>query len=180
MTLVAQGAVFSVAWLSIASGFEKQRRPSRSVEMWRRISAEHISESTARSATIALGMIELAIGLLALISPGPLTALWLAACLGALAIGAALTVATNGSHAVPCGCFGERGGTLSWSHVALNTILSAVCIAAVVLGDLERSAALSAAATIALAVAAIPCAGGWWWRYAQAGSSPYNATAHSE
>lgn len=117
-------------------------------------------------------MIELAVGLFALVSPGRLTAWLLAASLGALAVGAAVTVATSGGRPVPCGCFGERGGTLSWSHVVINSMLGVLCALAAVYGALGRTSALSPGATLGLAAAAIPAAAAWWWLYAQAGSSP--------
>lgn len=148
--------------------------------MWGQLSGGRLTEGAGRALTIALGMVELGIGVLALISPGLTSAYALAAFITLLAAGAAVAVAASGGRPVPCGCFGERGGTLSWRHVMLNAALAALTLAAAGLGHLERSALLSVRSSIVMAAVAAAVATGWWWLYAQAGSSPYRATAHSE
>jgi hypothetical protein len=123
MTGVALVPVFLVACTLLAvSGFSKLRAPASA-----RASLELIGVPVRLMAVRALGAGEVALGVVAAIRPGPLTAGLVAGAYGTFLITTMRLLAVEGG--ADCGCFGTASTVASRSHAVLNF---AACVCAVV------------------------------------------------
>jgi hypothetical protein len=120
---VALLPAFLVACTLLAvSGLLKLRAPASA-----RASLELIGVRVPPGAVRVLGGGEVALGVIAAIAPGPLTASLVAGAYGAFLLTTLRLLAVEGG--ADCGCFGTASAVASRSHAALN---SAACACAAV------------------------------------------------
>ena len=109
-------------------------------------------DPSGRWAAVVVGLVEIGIGLNALVIGGPLLG-WLAAVAFALFSVVVLVARSRGLSS--CGCFGARSGTPTLTHAALNAGSAVVCGAAATRGAEALADGLDGLATgTAIAVVA--------------------------
>lgn len=118
------GPFWVVAATLIASGVAKLASPDAVGEALRRLRLP-----SGRLSSQALGLVEIALGALAIAFGGALGGVALAGWYLLLALAAA-TLLRGG--AASCGCFGQSSAPPSWLHVALDLVAAAMGAAAAV------------------------------------------------
>lgn len=112
--------------------------------------------SGTRWLAVLAGVVEIGVGLNGLVLGGPVVA-GLAA--GAYALFAVVVVVARRRGLSSCGCFGERSGTPTLTHAAVNLVSAVVCAVAAVVGPAALTVGLEglsvpAAAAVVLGVLA--------------------------
>jgi hypothetical protein len=119
--MVIQVVTASGAWLLVAAGIAKILRPQGAVSALRSLFGLAGSASWAR----LLGLVELALGVLFLFTPGLVLGAFLAGWFLALSLSAAAIRRSN----TGCGCFGVAETRVTGVHVAVTLLLGAVSAA---------------------------------------------------
>ncbi len=101
-----------------------------------------------------LGAVEVALGMVAAVWPGVVTATLVAAVYGGFCLFVLTLLVRNPGRAVDCGCFGGSEQEVGWLHVALNALACAIAAAGAAFGVhgigwiLSRSALITPALVI--------------------------------
>lgn len=124
---IAVAAVFSL--LLVATGLAKLRRPS---ETARALSALGIPG--ARIATLALSVVEIIVGVTALLTSAPLALVVQAGLYGAFGVWVWLAMA-KGVPIASCGCLGRADTPPYWGHLFLNGLALVASLIAIRAGS---------------------------------------------
>ncbi|HIE21394.1 MAG TPA: hypothetical protein EYP73_02195 [Acidimicrobiia bacterium] len=139
--------VASGAWLLVAAGVAKVLRPDGTISALKSL----LGPIGSRAAARLLGGLELALGGLFLIMPGPVPAAMLTGWFLALSL-TALRIRRSDTG---CGCFGTAETEVTWGHVLITLLLGLSSAAAVMLPA-------ETVPRLLLAASAIPAALGWY------------------
>lgn len=156
---ILDGAFWAVSLVLVASGAAKLAEPTAFAEALAGLGIGGrggSASSMQRWTAVGVGLVEVGVGLNALVLGGSVIA-----ALAALAY-AAFTVVVLVARArglASCGCFGARSGTPTAAHAAINGASALVCVAATLMApppisDGLRSLANTAAVGVVLAVLA--------------------------
>lgn len=132
---ILDAAFWAVCLVLVASGATKLSEPEpfavALAALGRPDHGTHGGQPGARRIAVGVGVVELAIGLAALVLGGAVVA-------GVAAVAyagfTAVVLLARRRGMASCGCFGSRSGPPSTTHAALNAGSAAVCAAAAVVG----------------------------------------------
>jgi hypothetical protein len=155
---ILDGAFWAVSLVLVASGAAKLAEPTALADALGGlgIGGHDGSPTTRRWIAIGVGLVELAIGLNALVHGGAVLAALAALAYATFAV-VVLLARRRGLSS--CGCFGARSGAPTVAHAAINAGSALVCAVAVVappppVSDGLRSLATATAAVVVVAVLA--------------------------
>lgn len=159
--MILDAAFWAVCLVLVASGATKVAEPdsfARALESFGVLPRRTDSpDPPGRWVAVVIGLVEIGIGLNALVIGGSLLG-WMAAAAFALFTVVVLVARARGLSS--CGCFGARSGTPSLTHAALNAGSALVCGATALTGPEALADGLDGLATgAAIAVVAVVLAG---------------------
>ncbi len=159
---ILDGAFWAVSLVLVASGATKLAEPTAFADALAGLGVGGPDGSSSRRWTaVGVGLVEVGLGLNALVLGGAFVA-----ALSALAYAAftAVVLVARSRGMDSCGCFGARSGTPTVAHAAINAVSGLVCVAAVLapppavsvgLGDLGAGAAVAAVLAVLVVAGAI-------------------------
>jgi hypothetical protein len=153
---ILDGAFWAVSLVLVASGAAKLAEPTAFAEALTDLGLGGRQGSSSRSAqrwtAIGVGLVELGIGLTALVLGGAVVAALAAAAYVAFTV---VVLVARHRGLASCGCFGARSGTPSAAHAAINAASALVCAAAVLVPPPPVSDGLRSLSTVAAAGAVV-------------------------
>ncbi|MFN7148684.1 MAG: MauE/DoxX family redox-associated membrane protein [Microthrixaceae bacterium] len=155
---ILDGAFWAVSLVLVASGAAKLAEPTAFAEALDGlgIGGAGASTSVRRWTAVGVGLVELGIGLNALVLGGAVLAALAAAAYAAFTV---VVLVARGRGLASCGCFGARSGTPTAAHAAINAASALICAAAVLVppppvSDGLRSLSTAVALVVVVAVLA--------------------------
>ncbi len=123
--------VLAGAWLLVGSGLYKTWRPAPTVRAVRAVVRGRTVRAVARGRTVrALGLLELVVGVGVLASPWAV-AVWVQSGMYAMFAAFVVLALATGAPRQSCGCFGAADTPPSLIHVALDSTIAGLGVAAV-------------------------------------------------
>ena len=123
--------VLAGAWLLVGSGLYKTWRPAPTVRAVRAVARGRTVRAVARGRTVrALGLLELVVGVGVLASPWAV-AVWVQSGMYAMFAAFVVLALATGAPRQSCGCFGAADTPPSLIHVALDSTIAGLGVAAV-------------------------------------------------
>lgn len=159
---ILDGAFWAVSLVLVASGAAKLAEPTAFAEALDGLGIGGAGASTSlrRWTAVGVGLVEVGIGLNALVLGGAVVAALATLAYAAFTV---VVLVARGRGLASCGCFGARSGTPTAAHAVINAVSAVICAGAVLVppppvSDGLRSLTTASAAIAVVAVLAVASA----------------------
>lgn len=151
---ILDAAFWALCLVLAASGATKMADPGAFAAALGELGLPGVRGDTGRWTAVLVGVVEVGVGLNGLLLGGSVAAALAAVAYGAFTV---VVLVARRRGLTSCGCFGQRSGTPTLTHAAVNAASTVVCTAAAAAGPAALGAGLEelslvAAVAVVLAV----------------------------
>lgn len=145
---ILDAAFWALCLVLAASGATKVADPGAFAVALGGLGLPGMRGDAGRWAAVLVGVVEVGVGLNGLVLGGSVAAALAAVAYGAFTV---VVLVARRRGLASCGCFGQRSGTPTLTHAALNAVSAVVCTAAVSAGPVALAAGLEELSLVAAA-----------------------------